>query len=154
MKEKINIVIKFFLVIIILSFVFTGLNCYAAGGMTSYETSDGGGGTAGGSTGGSSTTAEGDIINPNLYNPNGHLTDDDNVNVAIGKVIGAVRLIGSVVSVIAIVAIGIRYMMSTVDGKAEYKKTMIQYLIGAILLFMGSNIVSIIYNMSTNMFNT
>lgn len=150
MKEKINIVIKFLLVIIILSFVFTGLNCYAAGGTTSSETTDGGGG----GTGGSSTASGEDILNPDLYNPNGHLTKDDNVNTAIGKIVGTIRVIGSVASVGVIIVIGIRYMMSTVEGKAEYKKTMVQYLIGAILLFLGSNIVSIIYDISTGLFNT
>lgn len=61
------------------------------------------------------------------------------------KIIGMVQAIGSIVSVLILVVLGIKYMMGSAEEKAEYKKTMIPYLIGAILIFAASNIASMIY---------
>lgn len=62
------------------------------------------------------------------------------------KIIGMVQAIGSIVSVLILVVLGIKYMMGSAEEKAEYKKTMIPYLIGAILIFAASNIASMIYS--------
>lgn len=40
-------------------------------------------------------------------------------------------------------------MMGSAQEKAEYKKTMIPYLIGAVLIFAASNIAGWIYNFAT-----
>ena len=61
------------------------------------------------------------------------------------KIIGMVQAIGSIASVLVIVILGIKYMMGSAEEKAEYKKTMIPYLIGAILVFAASNIASMIF---------
>ena len=39
------------------------------------------------------------------------------------KVLGVIKYIGIVVSVLGLAIIGIKYMISSVEGKAEYKKT-------------------------------
>ena len=64
------------------------------------------------------------------------------------KILGFIQGIGTVVSVIVLMAIGIKYMFSSVEEKAEYKKTMMPYIIGAILVFSGSYIPQIIYQIS------
>ena len=58
------------------------------------------------------------------------------------------RTIGIVVSVVALIVIGIKYMMGSVEEKAEYKKTMMPYLIGAAFVFAASAIASIVYNLA------
>ncbi len=84
-------------------------------------------------------------INPTEYKPSD--LGEETKAVKIGnKIIGAFQAIGSIVSVIALIAIGIKYMTGSVDEKAEYKQTMMYYLIGAILVFAISNISAIIYN--------
>lgn len=62
-----------------------------------------------------------------------------------GEVLGAVQLIGSIVSAVTLAIIGIKYVVGSVEEKTEYKKTMLPYLIGAILVFATSNLVHIIY---------
>ena len=62
------------------------------------------------------------------------------------NILGFVQVLGSAISVIVIVVIGIKYMWSSAEEKFEIKQTMIYYLIGAILLFTTVNIVTIIYN--------
>lgn len=62
------------------------------------------------------------------------------------KIIGMVQAIGSIISVLVLVILGIKYMMGSAEEKAEYKKTMIPYLIGAILVFAASNIAGMFFN--------
>ena len=44
---------------------------------------------------------------------------------------------------------GIKYMMGSAEEKAEYKKVMLPYIIGAVLIFAGVNIASAIYKMAS-----
>lgn len=60
-------------------------------------------------------------------------------------IISTIRIIGMIVSVGALMVMGIRYMMSSVEEKAMQKESMILYCIGAVLLFAIVNIVSAIY---------
>lgn len=62
------------------------------------------------------------------------------------SMLGFVQVIGSAISVIIIAVIGVKYMYSSVEEKAEYKKTMIYYVIGAVLIFCTVNIMVILYN--------
>lgn len=91
------------------------------------------------------------IANPNAYKPGG--TSAEDINVITSKanpIIGAIVTVGVVVSVITMCILGIKYMVGSVEERAEYKKSMIPYLVGAVLLFAGSVVVSIIANLVTN----
>lgn len=60
------------------------------------------------------------------------------------KIIGGIKVAGTSVSVIMLVIIGIKYIFGSIEEKAEYKKTLKPYIIGAILLFGITNILVII----------
>ena len=60
-------------------------------------------------------------------------------------ILGIIRVVGTVVAVGVLMVIGIKYMMGSAEEKAEYKKTMIPYVIGAGLVFAASAIAGIIY---------
>lgn len=95
----------------------------------------------------SSTTVPGKIATNN-FKP-GELTRDD-YDVAFNMastIVGALTTVGIVVAVVGIIILGLKYMMGSVEQKADYKKTMIPYLVGCILIFCISTIVSIIYNL-------
>ena len=77
-------------------------------------------------------------------------TEFNNVGSTI---IGALKAIGTIVSVAILIVIGIKYMMGSAEEKAEYKKVMIPYLIGAVLIFAAPYIADAIYNFSINNFN-
>lgn len=66
-----------------------------------------------------------------------------------GKIFGAIRTVGVVLSVIMLAILGVKYMMGSSEEKAEYKKTMIPYLIGAVLIFGASTIAGMVYNMTS-----
>lgn len=81
----------------------------------------------------------------------GEMLGDSSVNTSgisdIGnKIITILTTIGIVVSVIVLVVLGIKYMMGSAEEKAEYKKTLMPYVIGAGLIFAASSIAQIIYN--------
>lgn len=95
----------------------------------------------------SSTTVSRKIATNN-FKP-GELTGDD-YDVAFNMastIVGALTTVGIVVAVVGIIILGLKYMMGSVEQKADYKKTMIPYLVGCILIFCISTIVSIIYNL-------
>lgn len=68
----------------------------------------------------------------------GQVTDISN------KIIGVITTIGVVVAVIVLLVLGIKYMMGSASEKADYKKTMIPYLVGAVLIFGASAITKVV----------
>ena len=66
------------------------------------------------------------------------------------KIVQIASTVGSILSVIVIIVLGIKYMMGSVEERADYKKTMLPYLIGAIFIFAASNIANIIYQFAIN----
>ena len=67
-------------------------------------------------------------------------------------IIGIVQFIGSFTSVIALIVIGIKYMTGSIEEKAEYKKTMGPYVIGAILVFATTNLLGIVNSITGGLF--
>ena len=63
-----------------------------------------------------------------------------------GKIMGIIQTVGVVLAVLVLMILGVKYMMGSAEEKAEYKKTMIPYIIGAVLIFAASTIANAIYN--------
>ena len=92
------------------------------------------------------------IDHPEDYQP-GDLTDDD-TKVIIEKanvILSAISIVGVIISIITLIVLGIKYMVGSVEEKAEYKKTMIPYLIGAIMLFGITTILGVFATIITSM---
>ena len=81
---------------------------------------------------------------------NGPKAEDAKLNEIGNRIIGPIQVIGSLVSVIAIIIIGIRYMLGSVEEKAQYKETLGPYLLGAVFVFAITNILAIVYNIATS----
>ena len=56
------------------------------------------------------------------------------------KLLTIIVNVGMVLAVVVVAVLGIKYMMGSTEEKAEYKKTMMPYLVGAILVFGASAI--------------
>ena len=65
-----------------------------------------------------------------------------------GTIIGYVTSIAMVIAVVMVAVLGIKYMMGSVEEKAEYKKSFVPLIIGAILVFGASAIAKIIISVS------
>ena len=96
------------------------------------------------------TTISNATINPNDFIPTiGPEDAGDAIGIA-QKIISAINIVGTIISVVVIIALGIKYMAGSIEERAEYKKTMVPILIGAILLFGTSWILKIIYDIVPN----
>lgn len=86
---------------------------------------------------------------PGIYTGSSN-TDVTKINDLGNQVITIVSTIGSVVSVIILVVLGLKYMMGSAEEKAEYKKTLLPYVIGAALVFAASTIAGIVFAIAKN----
>ncbi len=73
----------------------------------------------------------------------------DSVTNVGNQIIGIITTVGVVVAVIVLLVLGIKYMMGSASEKAEYKKTMIPYLVGAILIFGASAITKVVVSLGS-----
>lgn len=80
----------------------------------------------------------------------GNQTDVTALKDAGNSVIKVITTIGIVVSVVALIILGIKYLMGSVEERADYKKTLVPYLIGAIFVFGASTIAQVIYEVAIN----
>ena len=91
------------------------------------------------------TTIGGVTVTPN--------TTDNTVTNWGDRITGIIKIVGIFVAVGALMAIGIKYMMGSAEEKAEYKKVMIPYIIGAVLLLAASLAVNKIASLASELFN-
>lgn len=63
-----------------------------------------------------------------------------------GKILGGLRVFGTIASVLIIAILGIKYLTASPEGKADYKANMVPYIVGAVLLFGATNVASLVYN--------
>lgn len=71
--------------------------------------------------------------------------DVTNISTLGNSIVRILTTVGVVASVIVLVVLGIKYMMGSAEEKAEYKKTLMPYVIGAGLVFAASGIANIVY---------
>lgn len=94
------------------------------------------------------------IVNPDDYNPGNFqdaFTNAGKITNVGSTIITVIRVIGIIVTVICLMLIGIKYMMGSVEEKADYKKSMIPYLIGVFVFFSLSQILPVIINLVSGM---
>ena len=85
------------------------------------------------------------IHHPEQFKP---VEENSNKLTKIGKTILAViNILGVIIAVVALGIIGLRYMIGSVEERAQYKEIMIPYIIGVILLGGTTTIINIIYNL-------
>lgn len=60
-----------------------------------------------------------------------------------GIIVSAVRITGTGIALIMITVIGIKYMVAAPGDRADIKKSSIQYVVGAIIVFGSSQILAL-----------
>ena len=88
---------------------------------------------------------------PSELNP----SDYKKVTTVSGPIIGVIVAVGIIVAVGGAMILGVKYMLGSVEQKAEYKKTMIPYLIGCVMILFTTQIIKFVYDVvvSTNINN-
>lgn len=67
-------------------------------------------------------------------------TADDTMAKIGSTVLTVVTNVAIILAVVVIAVLGVKYMMGSLEEKAEYKKSMVPYLVGAVLVF-GAGII-------------
>lgn len=87
-------------------------------------------------------------LNPGSWEPTLEEPDQNFTN-KVGKILKYVNIIGIICSVIALSVMGIKYMVGSIEEKSEYKKAIIPYVLGMIMLAAATTLPNIIYSITT-----
>ena len=91
-----------------------------------------------------------DFIDPNEYNPNnGNAEAPEKFTNMVGIIATTIQTIGVILSVIVIGLLGIKYMTGSIEERADYKKSMIPFLVGTVLIVAVGTVLRIINNLTT-----
>jgi len=77
-------------------------------------------------------------------------TGTEKIKTTGSQIIGIVQVVGYIIAVVMVIFVGIKYVTSAPEGKAELKKVMLYYIIGAVLIAAAVSVTAIIYNWGTN----
>ena len=83
------------------------------------------------------------VEHPDDYKPD-PITSAGKVKTIGNTIIGGIQFVGTIISVIVLICIGIKFIYGSAEERAEYKESLKPYLIGAIMLFSTTNILAII----------
>lgn len=75
-------------------------------------------------------------------------TDDSGLTDKAGQIMGMIRNVAAIAAVIIIMVLGVKYMLGSVEEKAEYKKSFIPLIVGIVLVVAATAIAAFIFNMA------
>ena len=78
--------------------------------------------------------------------------DDSELSNKISGITSGIRVVGILVSIGSLMVIGVKYMLGSLEEKAQYKQRMMPWIIGAIMVFAMTTIPTIIYDLSKELF--
>ena len=90
------------------------------------------------------------LTSPSELKPSQDPTSTGTITNIGQRIMGTIQVVGIVIAVVILMVIGIKYMMGSAEEKAEYKKTMIPYIVGAVLIFAASTLANMAYQFATS----
>lgn len=84
----------------------------------------------------------------NINNRDTSVHGETEITNIASYIYSTITTIGIVLSVVILAILGIKYMLGSASERADYKKTMMPYLIGAVLVFSASTIANVIYQLA------
>ncbi len=83
---------------------------------------------------------------------NGKIKDPSNtgdVMTILGKVLGILRWVAIIGGTIIIAILGVKYMMGSLEEKAEYKKSLIPLVVGIVVVMGATSIAKLLFDVFT-----
>lgn len=84
------------------------------------------------------------------FDGNSNTSLDTSTRNIVGAIISVVRIVGTGIALIMIVFVAMKYMSSAPGDRAEIKKHAVIYVVGAVVLFGGAQLIGIIQNFAQN----
>lgn len=134
--------VKIITVLVLTLMIFSNM-VHVTAGPPSYSSQHSDGGEGGVSAG---------DIDTSIYRPS--KLDEEDYKEAFSmatNIVSALQIIGIVIAIVGVMILGIKYMLGSVEQKAEYKKTMIPYIVGCVFIFAITTIVSILYKLGSQL---
>lgn len=75
-------------------------------------------------------------------------SDTSLITSKAASIVSVIQIIGIIVTVISLMVMGIKYMVGSIEEKADYKKTMIPYLIGVVMFFALTQLLVVVEKVS------
>ena len=75
--------------------------------------------------------------------------DDGGLAAKAGKIMGMIRNVAAIAAVIIIMVLGVKYMLGSVEEKAEYKKSFMPLIIGIVLVVSATTIAVLVFDTDT-----
>lgn len=88
--------------------------------------------------------------NPDWWEPTE--SEESELTEKAGTLLGVINVLGVVSAVIALVLLGMKYFLGSVQEKADFKNSLWLYILGIILLVACTTIPNIIFNVSKDVF--
>ena len=88
-----------------------------------------------------------------LVDPNTNQAKNSKIVNMGNRILGYIKVVALFIGVGAVIILGIKYMMGSIEEKAEYKKTMIPLVIGIVLVVAAVWIVDAIVGAANSMTN-
>ena len=88
------------------------------------------------------------IVSPNEVEIGDDLPEVGELEKLGEDVLGIIQIVGIVVMVLILIFLGIKYMTGSVEDKAGYKKALVPYVVGCLILFAAPTIANVVYEMS------
>ncbi len=88
----------------------------------------------------------GTLINQEYSDSTGTTSNVTNITATV---ITSIRVVGICVAIVMLLSVAMKYMVAAPSEKADIKKSSIQYVVGAIVLFGVVGILTIISNFAT-----
>lgn len=94
------------------------------------------------------------LVDIEQYKP-GHIdnTSAKKIETITGTILKTITNIGIVISVVMLAVLGIKYMLGSVEEKADYKQGLVPYAIGAFVLFGISAVVKVVMGIGSTINN-
>lgn len=86
-----------------------------------------------------------DKLQPSAIQGSTSVKGSDSMQTVGNTIVGILRTFGVILSVVVLIILGIKYMMGSAEEKADYKKSMLPYIVGAALIFAASIFAQVIY---------
>ncbi len=90
--------------------------------------------------------SKGDVTG--LVKPTEGGTGSTEIKKIIGGVLGGIKYATAAIAVIMLSVIGAKYMLSAPSDRADMKKAMVTYVIGAVIMFSASAVIQIVQSIS------
>lgn len=84
------------------------------------------------------------------FDNNNNASLDSSTRNIVGAIVSVVRIVGTGIALIMIAFVAMKYMSSAPGDRAEIKKHAVIYVVGAVVLFGGAQLIGIIQNFAQN----